>query len=173
MDNVKLEILNLFNDVMLNTLDTMDSKTLNYWTNAISRGSKSLDDLNTFLLKSQDYTTAVKNTFVDIFYDKIGGDGDYQTLLRSCTDNFRDQQIHREDIYKYIVESSEFSIKYKNIIQKVYEAITNKQPDHEITIKLLQKFQQLPEYSIDDLKIDISEGLRDDDAKDVDGGRAR
>ena len=168
MDNVKLEILNLFNDVMLNTLDTMDSKTLNYWTNAISRGSKSLDDLNTFLLKSQDYTTAVKNTFVDIFYDKIGGDGDYQTLLRSCTDNFRDQQIHREDIYKYIVESSEFSIKYKNIIQKVYEAITNKQPDHEITIKLLQKFQQLPEYSIDDLKIDISEGLRDDDAKDVD-----
>ena len=160
MEDTKSQILSLFHEVMLNTMDTMDNKTLSFWVGSITKGTKSLDDLEAFLLKSQDYHNAVKNTFIDVFYDKIGGNNEYQDLFKAfLQENTSHVRTSKSDIHDYIIQSKMFIDKYATIVGSVYEAVTNGSPEPETTVRYIRKFQELAEYSIDDLKKDIMSDL--------------
>lgn len=154
METIKKEILSVFMRTMLSTMETMDTKTLNFWTNAISRGTKTLEDLEAFLIKSQDYQNAVQNIFVDIFYDQIGSTTEYQSLLKDFLDSKKNSHISREDIFSFIVNSAPFIEKYTSIISNVYETISNEEPTMETIVGFLKKFQE-GQYSVDDLKNDV------------------
>ena len=155
ISDVKHRILNVFKELMFYQLDTMDSKTLNFWTNSVSRGEKSTDDLKAFLLKSQDYQNALRSTFVDIFYERVG-DNDYQDLWNTFLTTYQASHVSRDLIDKFIVDSNMYREKYGKIIKQVANIITGNDIDQYLVDEYLVKFQDNASYSIEELKNDIN-----------------
>jgi hypothetical protein len=152
---IREETLTVFKDTMLNKIDNMDTKMLNYWVNSISSQNKNMNDFKQFLLKSQDYNNIVRNTFFDIFYDKLS-DKNYQELFNEFQSKYNGVQVHESDIIQFISNSKTFIDKYTHIIIDMYELINSQQPSDDEIQLYLYKFQSKPQYNIDDLKDDIT-----------------
>jgi hypothetical protein len=156
MSAVQQELISVYKEMMLNKFDSMDTKTMNYWSNSISKGTKSIDDYRMFLLKSQDYQNLIKNTFVDVFYERVG-DNDYQSLLKTFLTSHQDRWISLDDINETIVNSQPFVEKYTNVITSVYDIVKNEKPSVVLVEKYLEKFQHNPQYNVNDLQRDLED----------------
>jgi hypothetical protein len=154
IENIRQETLAVFKDTMMNKIDNMDTKMLNYWTNSITNNNKNIDDFKQFLLKSQDYNNLVRNTFFDIFYDKLS-DKNYQELFNEFQLKYNGKQVQENDIILFISNSKTFVDKYTQIIAEMYELINSQKPSSEIITTYLLNFQLKPFYNIDNLEDDI------------------
>jgi hypothetical protein len=159
MDDLKNRIIALFSETMLHKMQTMDSKTLNFWLNSINRGEKTLDDLKAFLLKSNDYFNAVKSVFMDVYYDRIGGN-DYQNLFQTFVDTRLNKApqgtgVTVGDIRNFIVGSDVFASKYAQVINSVYEVVKGFPPEEHTVTSFIEKFRNDDAYAVDNLRSDI------------------
>jgi hypothetical protein len=155
MQETRLAALSIFKEIMMNKVENMDSKMLNYWIKAINSGQKTEDDFRTFLLKSQDYQNVLRHTFSEIYYDKLS-DKNYQNTFDKFLEKHSEKNITEKDIVDFITASPEYVEKYTKIIKDIFELINGELPSvDEITVHL-HKFQSNPHYSIDDLREDIS-----------------
>jgi hypothetical protein len=154
MQDIRNDTLTVFKKTMLNKVDNMDSKMLNYWVSAIAYNTKNLEDFKNFLLKSQDYNNVVRNTFINIFYDKLS-DNNYHELFEEFQKQFADTEISESDIVNFISTSKQYVDKYTKIISEMYEVVKGDTISQENLLSYLKKFQLMSSYTIDDLKDDI------------------
>jgi hypothetical protein len=154
MDTTTTSVINTFKQIMLNKVENMDTKMFNYWTNAIRNKDKNIDDFKTFLLKSQDYHTLLRNTFMDIFYEKLS-DTNFYDLYENFLKYNAEREITIQDILEFITNSHYFIEKYQPIIKTIYEAVRGEDPSDDVVFTYLQKFKMIKDYDIEKLQEDI------------------
>lgn len=154
MDTTTSSVIDTFKQVMLHKVENMDNKMFNYWTNAIRNKDKTLEDFKTFLLKSQDYQSLLRNTFMDVFYEKLS-DTNFYDLYESFIKYHADREVSLQDILEFITNSHYFIEKYRPIITTIYEAVKGDLPDEQMVYTYLQKFKSVKDYDIEKLQDDI------------------
>lgn len=154
MDTVTSSVIDTFKHVMLQKVENMDNKMFNYWTNAIRNKDKTLEDFKMFLLKSQDYQSLLRNTFMDVFYEKLS-DTNFYDLYESFVKYHNDREVSLQDILEFITNSHYFIEKYRPIITTIYEAVKGDVPDDQVVYRYLQKFKSIKDYDIEKLQEDI------------------
>lgn len=152
----------MFEQFMLNT-KKVDKKLVGYWVQSIDSGDKSLEDFKTFLTNSHDYKQAVKNKFIDIFYDKLS-DTDYHSAYEQFVIEKEGEVVEENDIVDYITNSLQFVEKYTAIILALYETLIGVSPTNEHVSFYVKKFQESGEYDIDSLRNDIEKRIHEIDA---------
>lgn len=158
MEEVRNQIIEIFDDVMMHKGFKMEPKALKFWVNAVERGDKTTDDFRKFLLRNQDYVNLVKTTFVDIFYEVLS-DQDYQPLYDAFVDANNEKQVDREMIYSFITASDVYFEKYSKIIINIYQALNGSTPTSDELDMFVDKFRSIKDYNIDMLKDDIERSL--------------
>jgi hypothetical protein len=133
-----------------------DIKLMNYWSNAIAKGDKSMADLTFFLLKNKEYLTSVKARFTDMYYDYIGNaDKSNHELFDDMMAYFGDRLITDEDMWDFISNSSAFYRQYTDIIIKVFKSCYDRLPYDEEIRTYMGKFQKDRNYSIECMKQEV------------------
>jgi len=155
MDEIRQNVSSIYKNTMLGKIENMDSKMLNYWVNSINRKDKNLVDFQEFLLKSQDYSNIIRNTFMDVFYERLS-ENNYYELFDEFQKHYTDKKVDISDISSFITESGIFREKYHHVIVTVYEAMKGQEPSEQEVNSYLLKFKQNSKYDIDDLRVDIS-----------------
>jgi hypothetical protein len=133
-----------------------DIKLMNYWSNAIAKGDKTVADLTFFLLKNKEYMTSVKARFTDMYYDYIGNaDKSNHEMFDEMMAYFGDRLITDEDMWDFVSNSSSFYRQYTDIIIKVFKSCYDRLPYDEEIRTYMGKFQKDREYSIECMKQEV------------------
>jgi hypothetical protein len=152
--DIKKVLFDTFKSIMLNKIDMIDSKMLNYWINSITNQNKTLDDFKNFVLKSTDYNNILRKTFLDIYYEIIG-DKNYHELFNKFLSLYDNSILQETDILSFIKTSEAFQSKFSEIISNMFQLIHETNATAEQIDYFLDKFRNNPSYSIDDLRADI------------------
>lgn len=148
------KVLEVFDNVMMHKGKRMDTKAAKFWANALHQGTKTIDDLSQFIIRGQEYKNLVKKVFVDMFYDMLSGE-DYQDSYEEFLKKHEDTMITEDNVREFIVSSPVFKKKYTNIIVSFFQVIKGNTPNPNELEILLNNFKNVPDYSIDTLKLDI------------------
>ena len=147
-----------------------DAKLMNYWTNAIAKGDKSMADLTFFLLKNKEYLTSVKARFTDMYYDYLGNaDKSNHEMFEDMIAYFGDRLLTDEDMWDFISNSSVFYRQYTDIIIKVFKSCYDRLPYDEEIRTYMTKFQGDRNYSVECMQQEV---LAQNAAKIQSGGGA-
>jgi hypothetical protein len=138
----------------------LDKKLLNYWTNAIQRGDKTMHDFTSYLSKNTDYLNYVKLRFTDMYYDHFSCSGDtaipdVNTLYENMMLVNRERLLTSEDIWKFITDVPAFAAQYTDIVTKLFASVHNREPSSEETVYFFSKVKGDQTYTIDKLHQDI------------------
>lgn len=133
-----------------------DAKLMNYWTNAITKGDKSMADLTFFLLKNKDYLTSIKARFTDMYYDYLGNaDKSNHEMFDDMMAYFGDRLITDDDMWDFISNSSAFYRQYTDIIIKVFKSCYDRLPYDEEIRTYMSKFQGDRNYSVECMQQEV------------------
>jgi hypothetical protein len=160
MEFIKDNIVQTFKTVMFDSESSVDPKMMQYWANAISKNDKTLDDFKTFLYKSQDYAAHLRNTFMDVFSNRLCEE-DYQACFAQFQNCFESKEVRLSDIVDFVTTSKLFVEKFTHLIQQVYCYITSIDASDEVVQFYLKRFQQSASYTVDELKHDIQANAHD------------
>lgn len=156
MDDLKDQILMIFKKVMMDKVDTLDIKTLNYWNNAITKNQKTLIDFKSFLSKSQDYRNILRSTFFDVFYERMS-ENDYQHFYDEFLTKYENKMgdITVDDMYTFIHSTPAFEEKFSKIITDVYSAIKDTNPSLSTIQHYLHRFLDDKDFNLNNLQMEI------------------
>jgi hypothetical protein len=140
----------------------MDSKTLKYWTNAITKGDKTQEDFKEFVVRSQDYNNYVRSMFVDVYYELapcISGQSDVHVLFEGMMKTNEGSIVSRADIKRYISHTPDFQNGLATEIARLYKTLHGTAPDNANIQGFEEKFLNDPTgaYSLERLEQDIAQ----------------
>lgn len=145
-----------------------DRKLINYWTNAINKGDKTISDFMVYLSKNNDYLNHVKLMFTDMYYDHFASAGEEDVpesnaLFESMLSINRDNLLNDQDIWYFITGLSAFGAVYTDIIIKLFKSINDREPIVQEIEDYIRKFRTDRTYNMDLLRQEISRAKEDAD----------
>ncbi len=157
MSTIRNDLMTVYQNVIPKKGMVMDSKMINYWSSAIQKNEKNIQDFERFLLKSNDYMNAVKAVFIDYYSELLSYNSEEtHKLYQELVNHYEGKTISAEQIRNFIINSSIFQKEYNEIIQRLFEAIHDETPSETDIQHLINNFRNSTDYDMDKLKEDIS-----------------
>lgn len=134
----------------------LDTKTLNYWINCINNGIKTFEDLETNVLKSDEYKGSLTKKFKECYLDHVSSDISTDALERFVKAHVG-KRVDNAMVLDFIRSLPEYDAKYIGIIQSAFTFKYNVEQCPDDFVKFyLNKFKTVPNYDLDKFGEDVS-----------------